>query len=421
MLKVLLRIALLISASLLVWRILAMGMGAYYTEQARQGDDGSALQALAWNPSEGEMALKRAGSLNEDDQAGRKAVLKQAILKDPTNAGALVALSRVVRSRGDSATADALLDAAAGMDPSDPTIHQAIAVILADQNDPSAALVHLSLAMSVRMSLTSQVFPVLLKIAEDPRLRGLLAPYAVSSTVWWERFFRYVARQALDVDTVRALVAMRRNNTEGRGLTDVERIEYIKRLYMREGLGAEAYLAWVNGLDEVQKGYLGLIYDGGFETEPSGTMFDWSLNSPKGVLIQRSVGYGTDGKPALHLAFRNFDGPFHHVAQWLFLDTGFYRLSGRARPDGLKTSGGLLWMVECWADKQHQLIAETDRFLGSNQWRPFEMEFEIPEGCSRSRVRLGSVKRTRADQRIDGSIWFDDLRLRRLSPPSKGG
>ena len=49
---------------------------------------------------------------------------------------------------------------------------------------------------------------------------------------------------------------------------------------------------------------------------------------------------------ALRVAFEDRRVPFAHVRQLLALGPGRYTLSGRARPDNLRTDRGLVWTAE---------------------------------------------------------------------------
>ncbi len=263
------------------------------------------------------------------------------------------------------------------------------------------------------------LYPILMKLIEDERTRVLLADYAKEPPAWWDEFFRHVARRAIETDTVRGAYGLRR--VPGAApLTQIEREAYVERL-RKDGLTTEAYLTWVNGLDQERRQFLGLLNNGSFEAEPTGIGWDWRVRSTKQLLAETAETYGTDGLRALHLVFRGFDDRLSHVSQELFLEPGRYRLSGKARPNGLKTSGGLQWVVDCAMGDRTTRLAESERFLGSSQWESFELDFEIPGDCVRPVLRLTSAVRVSTDRRIDGSIWFDALRIQRLAALAEGG
>jgi len=276
-----------------------------------------------------------------------------------------------------------------------------------------------SRAMEADPQETGELYKILQRVFEDPRTRPLINPYALKPPAWWDGFFRHIASTTVDAETVRALFAARRAPGAA-PLCLIEREAYIARL-RKEGLSTEAYLVWVNGLDAAQRQGLGLINNGGFENEPSGQGWDWVLLPNKNLIIETASTHGGEGRRALHLSFRGFDQPFGHVSQELFLESGWYRLSGRVRPNGLKTTGGLQWAIDCTDGLKTTRLATTERVLGASQWEDFELEFEIPTQCARPVLRLVGAVRTSTDRRIEGSIWYDALRIQRLPPRATAG
>lgn len=61
------------------------------------------------------------------------------------------------------------------------------------------------------------------------------------------------------------------------------------------------------------------------------------------------------------------------------------------------------------------VLGESDRFLGSEKWRGFKLDFEVPEDCQLQEIRLESAGRVSLEQKISGEIWFDDLAVRRTT------
>ncbi len=195
-------------------------------------------------------------------------------------------------------------------------------------------------------------------------------------------------------------------------LTEPERQAYVSRL-QKEGRITEAYIDWINGLSRAQRRELGLIHNGGFELEPTNWGFDWQVRTRRGVVVDRAQTYGIDGKKALHLLFNGHDRPYQDVSQLLFLDPGPYRLTGRVRTDSLETQGGLKWIVRCLIPDAQDL-GESERFLGTNQWREFGVEFVVPEDCTLQEIRLVSAGKRKFEHQISGGAWFDRMAIRKL-------
>lgn len=456
------RLVLALVGAWLVWRIVAVGVADRLadpkaTDAARDSDT-----SLVWSPENEAAILDWARQHVGDVKGDVDAALAGVVVRNPANPRPLLLLAATANG---PARADALVDAATRLAPNSPAGLIQAGTYWLGRGEPERAMQSYSQAMIADRTQVDRLSPLLLKLLEEPETRGLFQPFARTPPEWWDRFFGYVSKTAADVETVRALYYMRKTavspSTEAAPavssvsrspvaigesaanpdagspestaagamaeqlqapalpLTPAEREAYVERL-RRERQYTEAYLTWVNGLDEAQRQWLGLLNNGSFEVEPTGRGYDWRVHPGPHVVIETAETYGTDGKRALHLAFRGFDARFGNVSQDLFLDPGQYRLVGRARPDGLKSSGGIKWQVQCDLAGGSTLLAETTPFLGTDQWNEFVLDFAVPDGCERPVLRLIGAIRTAGDQRLEGSIWFDGFRIQRATPAPGG-
>ena len=317
-------------------------------------------------------------------------------------------MAELTQAQGDQARAEALIETAVKLVPTDPWVQKRAADYWRSRGDLQRAMRHWSLAMESDQNSRRALFQIFLKLAEDPRTRPAFKQFAASPPSWWEAFFKAAAKTASDAETVRGLYALRRESSRT-PITQSERQAYVARL-AKDGIAAEAYVHWINGLSREQRAKLGLIFDGGFELDPDNWGFDWQVRSTPSALVYRAHTYGIDGDTALHLLFDNHKGRFANVSQTLFLDPGPYRLVGRVRTDSLETHGGLKWLVRCLLSKKEDL-GESERFLGSNEWREFEFEFEVPASCVLQEIRLVSAGQRAFEHKITGDAWFDRLSI----------
>jgi hypothetical protein len=123
---------------------------------------------------------------------------------------------------------------------------------------------------------------------------------------------------------------------------------------------------------------------------------------------------GVKGEKALHLVFKRREARYSHVNQPLFLDPSTYRARGMVRTDSLDSQGGLKWVVRCLLPEEN-LLGESDRFLGSSEWREFSFSFRVPSDCASEEIRLVSAGSRSFEYKITGGIWFDDLSMRKVS------
>ena len=405
------RLLLLSVAAWLVWRIVAVGLSAHYMESPQATPD-AASKALAWNPRQPVALYRRGLALREQDPDAAATLLARAYTENPTDVRPLVALARLSQTQDDQERSEALLATALRLAPADPRVHQQAAEYWVARGDIEAALRHWSSVLEIDPARKDSLFPTLLRIAEDPRTRLALQPFATAPASWWASFFAEVAAKARETETIRILYALRKDSPQ-EPVTDEERKAFVERM-MVSGHVAEAYVDWVGGLDRQQRQALGLLYNGGFELEPLNWGFGWRIRSRPQALVDRGTTFGVEGDQALRLIFRRYEGHFAGIAQSLFLDPGRYQLTGRVRTDSLESAGGIRWSVQCMLPEDRELGA-SERFLGANQWRGFAFEFAVPEACALQELRLVSAGERTFERRISGSAWFDRFAIRKLA------
>ena len=405
------RFVLLAVAALVIWRVAALGLSAHYVEDLRAGDPEAAGKALSWNGSHPDALLAEAMALREQDPAAAASLLGRAYAENPADARPLIAVAGLGQRQGDQTRADELVKSAVRLMPSDARVHKQAAAYWASRGDLDQAMRDWSLALEAEPKMKDQLFPILLALAEDSRTQYAFKPFATAPPTWWESFYAEIAKRALDTEPVRLLFALRRQSTQV-SITESERQSYVSRL-AKDGMISEAYIEWVNGLVPAQRAQLGLLHDGGFELEPTNWGFDWHVRSTPTALVDRARTYGIDGDKALHLLFDRQERRFGDVYQPLFLDPGSYRLTGRVRTDSLDTQGGLKWTLRCLMFEARDL-GESERFLGSNEWRDFGVEFEVPNSCVLQEIRLVSAGERPVEYKITGGAWFDRMAIRRV-------
>ena len=402
-------------AAILFWWVTALGLSSHYVERIKAGDSRTAAKALTWSGRQPEALIEQAAVMQEKDPGSARALLARAYAQNPANARALTSLAAMAQGEGDPEAAAALLQAAVALTPSDPRTHVRAARLWAAQGDLDRALHHWSLSIEANPSGRAQIFPVLLRLAEDPRTAATFKPLAEAPPAWWEAFFAELAKQSREVEPIRVFYAWRRESTQA-PVTEAERKTYVARL-IRDGAVGEAYIEWVNGLGRPERAQLGLLYNGGFELEGTNWGFDWHLRSSPTALIDQARIYGMDGQKALHLLFSRHQRRFADAYQPLFLDPGVYRFTGRVRTESLETQGGLKWVLRCLMPES-AILGESERFLGSNEWRDFGFEFEVSEVCRMQEIRLESAGKRPFEHKMDGGAWFDRLAIRRISIPT---
>ena len=409
------RVILISVALFLAWQIVTINMADHYVNKiVIEGDEAALDKALWWDAGHPRaLTLKAARLLSQGDVETAEPMLQEAVRANPADARPLLLLANIQLERGNTDVSDQMADLANTFMPVNYQVQKGLAAYWEERGQYEKAIAHLATALEAKHQLRDELYPVFLRIAENPAARELMAPIAAEPPKWWDGFVWYAAKNAENLDTLRILAAMRKQ-AEDYPFTERERSSFIWRL-RKEGLIAEAYMVWVNGLDKEQRGALGYVYNGNFERDLMNSGFGWHARPPKnsGIIINTAVTYGIEGKEALFMSFKGKRVRFSHLSQPLFLDTGVYRLTGKVRPDKLKARKGLKWYVWCTSGAKGK-VGESEAFLGTGDWRQFEFDITVPPECRGQTLQLRSIGNRDVDHEIRGEIWFDDLHIQLL-------
>jgi len=410
---VLRRVSLVVVAAFLVWRMMSFGISEYYLRRASKGDTSAIDRALAWNRWHPDALYRKSQTIGKDDPTDSSDLLWQSFAENPASSFPLLALADKARNAGDRDQADVLIRIGTELMPAHPTVQIFAGNYWATVGNIEMAMTYWSQALIASRKASNQLFPLLLRLAKEPRTIGFFQSLAESPPSWWEDFFRYATRQARNPGTVRMLYTFR-HATDDTPLTREERNHYTRRL-RREGKITQAYLVWVNGLDEVERTHLGNINNRGFEIEPTNTGFDWHIEHTNRVIVTTATTVGVEGKQALRLAFKRREKPYRHLHQPLFLEPGAsYRVTGKARVDSLDSQGGLKWVVLCQSPTPRAL-GESGRFLGSSKWHEFSFGVQVPVDCMAQEIRLVSAGTYGFEYKMTGSVWFDAMSMHKIN------
>lgn len=386
------------------WRVLSLGMADHFARSDPQ-------RALGWRSDHPVALVGAAERLVDGDPARAAALARAALAANPLEGRAYRVLGQLAEKRGEQAEAVRLQEIATTRSPRDLRTHAWLQRHYLLSGELSKALRHADLTLRVQPQAGDLQYPVLQILAATPRAQAGLAQLLGRQPPWREGFISHLCRNAPDSDAIAGF--MTRLRLGPGGLADSELSAWVDRL-TRDGRWDQAYLNWVLALPADKRDQLDNVFNGGFEREPSNSGFDWRFGRVPGAYIERLPTSGASGDFALRISFEERRVPFDHVRQLLALPPGRYRLSGRARPEGLRSERGLVWSVQC-ADDSKQ-VAASDPITGQSPWKTFSVPFEVPAGrCGGQWLRLGVPARIRAEQRIGGRAWFDDLRIIRDS------
>jgi hypothetical protein len=177
----------------------------------------------------------------------------------------------------------------------------------------------------------------------------------------------------------------------------------------------EAYQVWLNTLPRDRLSDVGFVFNGGFENAASGLGFDWmptrlaERDAGHSVEMARNAG-GAAGKRALRVSYNGKRQATHPIAQYLVLPAGRYEFGGLARLEGMRVGRGVQWTVRCVdRGKPGPIVARSERFTGSSDWRPFAFGADIAPACAGQILQLEPVGIEEGAVYLTGTAWFDEL------------
>jgi hypothetical protein len=188
--------------------------------------------------------------------------------------------------------------------------------------------------------------------------------------------------------------------------------EYIDFL-VRDGHAETAATVWAQYAAARSRGYpeSNRAFNGDFESDPTGSRFDWRINGTAGATIDfdRDVRYS--GERSLRI---RFDGTMNPgaigVEQTVFLKAGRYRFDAYIRTQEISTDQGVAFRLASDASSQ-QLDVTTEQLRGSHDWTRVERAFEVPSGAGLVRVSLVRTPSLKFDNLVRGTVWVDQVSI----------
>ena len=339
-----------------------------------------------------------------------RASIAAALRDNPAEIALLLTLAQADANAGREADVRAELHAAREIAPIDRDALGISAALLLRQGRAAEAVERLSVLAST-FGERDKVFPVLARLlaSGDPSWSAI----AAAKPRWMRAFVLDQCRRGTDALLLAPLLSPPGPGDDGTGAE----VECVTERLRSKGRWGQAYQAWLNTLPRARLADVGFVFNGGFEFPATGVGFDWKPSAgaerDTGHLVEFApVRGGGSGQRALRVSYNGKRQSAAAISQFLALPTGRYELAGMARVDRLNTVRGVRWVVQCASEERIDVLGESERFLGSSEWRRFAFEVDVPPGCLGERLLLEPVGLGEGTTFLSGSVWFDDLALR---------
>jgi hypothetical protein len=185
---------------------------------------------------------------------------------------------------------------------------------------------------------------------------------------------------------------------------------YLNRLIKDENFEL-AYQTWHALLPPPRRTDATYPFNRDFEFPVDNLPFDWTLETTPGADIRIVSSVDSGKKRALLVEFSGARVRFANVKQLMLLPVGDYSFSGKLKTAELHTVRGLWWRIFC-ANASANTLANTELISGTMPWTDFSVKFQVPRAdCGAQWLQLELPARIESESRIEGQVWYQDLRI----------
>lgn len=179
---------------------------------------------------------------------------------------------------------------------------------------------------------------------------------------------------------------------------------------------------WASYLGDRQGDYLrpNLLFNGGFESEPTGSILDWRLVTSGEFETLRDLAIRREGKYSIRIRFFGKENVTYTGMSQVAILPGDadYTLTLWIKTEGITTNEGVRLAVTD-VESSARLDYKTSPINGSNDWMPITIKFTSRQ----TRVIKVSVVRQQSgkfDNKIQGTVWVDSASLVAVRRPQQG-
>ena len=213
-----------------------------------------------------------------------KAWAELAVRNDPLNARALRILGQVAMLQSDEKRANALMQAAAHLSRREGYANYWMMAKNYRTGDYPAALHYADILLRTKLA-QAYVMPTVAKLAESPEASHKVKELLLKNPPWRSGFLAYLPSGVSDARTPLDILLTIKNSSTPPTANDLH--PYLDFL-VRHEFYELAYDAWLQFLPPEQLVKIGHLFNGNFQTAPSGAPFDWTFTGGQGVTIRLS-------------------------------------------------------------------------------------------------------------------------------------
>jgi tetratricopeptide (TPR) repeat protein len=397
-------VLMVLGIAFLGWRVLSLGMADFYAVSNPE-------KALFWRANHPEASYRMA---NKEVEAKRwnqaQTYAEQAIRANHLDGRALRVLALVAEHQNNEAKAFSLMNQAVKLSPRDTVSHLWLLDYALRNQQAKPAVIHLDALLQVEPSLMQALMPQALMLSVNPAVQVAMVEKLAMNPPWRIHLLSALASSPMPADQIIPVFTRLKEKAE---LEPSDYLPLIARLN-KDNRYPQAYVTWANLIPNQQRKYLGNVFDGGFELalEEQAGEFAWNAQEINGAQMGLLNTQGSLGENSFYIQFEGQRTAFANLSQLLALPTGKWQVSYRAKAERLDNTRGLIWRIVC--QNNGSILAESQPMQGQFKWQELQFEVDVPEQCSGQRLVLMIPARIPAETLISGSIWIDDVKIRRI-------
>ena len=397
----------------------ALKAGRYRASDASSGSKTGGSTEIPDTSSQSQQSSTEPGfypsGLDAETEARVRSWAELALRNDPLNAEAFRVLGQLSDRTPDEERTRTLMQAAVRR-----SLRESVAVYWMmqksfEKQDYHAAIRYADVLARTRPQFLNLAMPMLGQIAENKSANTELKQLLATNPPWRAQFFASLPGAITDARTPLDFLLSLRNSTTPPTAADFS--GYVNFL-IAHGFYDLAYYTWLQLLPPEQLTKAAHLFNGSFETEPSGLPFDWVFSQGTGSITKIATRPDGDGEHALFTQFGPGRVEFPGVTQLVVLSPGAYALHGKYKID-IVSERGLQWRITC-ASGQKSSLGESQPFNGTGpEWKDFDVSFTVPNtDCPAQYVQLFSGARSASEKFMSGSVWYGDLQIVRNETPT---
>jgi len=213
---------------------------------------------------------------------------------------------------------------------------------------------------------------------------------------------------------------------KGQPAPAVEQAVFYPDYLWRSGRAAESRREWTRIAEHCRRfnpkdtrpDPANLVWNAGFEVDPLAGSLDWQLNKSKEPRVLTARGHAASGSRALRLEFdgkNNPEGSFASVV--VPVEPGDFQAVYKMRVDKVTSDQGIYLSVNDAVSGK--ALAKTEAVAGSSEWHEMGADFQVETQTKAVRLSFRRNKSWKIDSLIGGTVWIDDVSVRRRVIPER--